>query len=171
MKKLFLFVFTFCNGVFATSATVNVHLSNYVYHHIEKHPQVVMRFLLKNAAYNVEAAYMLGIFLLDIRAYEFAEHFLQIAAEKKFAPAINALADFYYASSKNKALSMYKQAAELGFAPSQFNAGVICMEQCNYKEAVKYFQQAAENKDFDPELKKIAKLHAKKAIKKCKKKN
>lgn len=163
MKKI-LILLCCCHFGYATTPTVNKYISNYIFANLEKRPQEVLKFLFANAAYDKEVAYVAGIMMADLGAVDLAQHFLQLAEKENFAPAMNALGDLYYSKKQvKKALIKYIKAANNGFAPAQFNAGVVCLELQDHKNAIHFLEMAIKNKKLDADMKKSANKYLQKA--------
>ncbi|MDR1488290.1 MAG: hypothetical protein LBI26_00910 [Holosporales bacterium] len=138
----------------------NVYISHYVFTHIESHPKIVFKYLLRNYETNPDVAYILGRLFLEKNDINIAEYYFKLAMQiNKHPPSINALGDIYY-SDRNKikkALYFYEKAGKSGYGPSQFNAGIIYMKHIkNAKKAKFWLKMASKNEFFDKSLRDAA---------------
>ena len=77
-------------------------------------------------------------------------HWIKLAAEQKEPKALNHAAYTYWegelvAQDKNKALRLYREAAERGSEGGQYGLGYTNFEEKNYREAYIWFYISAEN--------------------------
>ncbi|MBQ8651658.1 MAG: sel1 repeat family protein [Alphaproteobacteria bacterium] len=143
----------------ANSFSKNPYIEHYAFITSEKYPDTALEYLRVNASTNTYAAYMLGqVYLRGLFGKQdnlLARRYFEVAASKNMPDAINAIADGYYSGDIyqkdiGQALKYYEKAAKLGFGPSQFQAGIVLLN--NYKtksdlqRAIHYLRQASKNR-------------------------
>lgn len=169
LKKFAIICGFFCSFV----NSKNIYLTEYVFEWGKTHPEIVRKYLEINASDNAYAAYLLGtlhvfgIFLE--KNIELAEKYITFAAERNLPDAINSIGDGYITGDirpidEYKALEHYVKAANLGFGPAQFNAGIMFLRKLDFKNAIRYFELASKNtKDLGNDMANAAKEYIKHA--------
>ncbi len=115
------------------------------------------RELLKNAADNgnIKVAYFLGKEYRRNSAHQDlaqAFHYIEMAAQKEYAPALNILSEMYrngegVARNPLKAFQAMHDAAQKGYAPAQFTFGIMLINgfvhEKNFSQGVEWIEKAA----------------------------
>jgi TPR repeat protein len=167
MRIRFFVVFALtCPDAFCGNSFIKYYVSKW----LEKYPEVVLKYLKRSS--DVYATYILGLLYLDgigvQRNLSRAEMYINVAVEAELPCALNLAGDCLYSGTFGRkdqkgALRLYRRAADLGFGPGQFNAGVIMFKDSegegNLAEAVRYLRMASRNDEDLGELTKRALLY------------
>lgn len=149
----------------------NVFISKYVFEWGAKDPTIVEKYL-RSSISNPVSSYILGTLYLTgtilKKDLQKADWYITKAANMNLPEAINSIGDAYYSGdirprNIEKALENYQRAADLGFGPAQFNAGVVLIKtaknQKDLKRAIFYLDKASKNHDDLGEVAKVAKRY------------
>ncbi|MDR2074963.1 MAG: hypothetical protein LBP31_01960, partial [Holosporales bacterium] len=89
-------------GVLSIDAlATNQYISNYVFTHIDKNKEIILRYLKENSDIVKDASYILGIIYYENGQFDLSNYYIWKAAIAGHKPAINAIGNMYYSDKKD----------------------------------------------------------------------